>query len=77
MQLVSDVILEDRPQADPTFEAIYPRYDDFQFWNPSAWTSGHPHELFTRMRDQAPVMWRCRARSGSTILSAIARTTAK
>ncbi len=61
MQLVSDVILEDRPQADPTFEAIYPRYDDFQFWNPSAWTSGHPHELFTRMRDQAPVMWQAGA----------------
>ncbi len=57
MDLVSDLILEDKPQAEPTFDAIYPRLDDFQLWDPSAWTQGHPHDFFKRMREEAPVLW--------------------
>jgi len=57
MQLVSDVILEDRPQTEPHFGATYPAFDDFKLWDPAAWTSGHPHDFFKKMREQAPVMW--------------------
>ena len=57
MQLVSDVILEDRAQTDPVHEAAYPRLDDFPLWDPAAWTQGHPHDFFKRMREEAPVLW--------------------
>lgn len=57
MQLVSDVILEDRPQALPQNDAVYPMLDAFTLWDPQSWTQGHPHDFFKRMRDEAPVMW--------------------
>lgn len=57
MQLVSDVILEDRAQLAPTHEAIYPSLSGFELWDPNAWTSGHPHDFFKQMRETAPVMW--------------------
>ena len=57
MQLVSDVILEDRAQLAPTHEAVYPSLSGFELWDPNAWTSGHPHEFFKQMRETAPVMW--------------------
>ncbi|WP_291844124.1 cytochrome P450 [Maricaulis sp.] len=57
MQLVSDVILEDQPQVAPHFEARYPSLEGFALWDPQAWTNGHPHDFFRRMREEAPVMW--------------------
>ena len=57
MQLVSDAILEDQPQLEPHHAAVYPQLDEFALWDPSAWTQGHPHAFFKRMREEAPVMW--------------------
>ena len=57
MQLVSDVILEDRPQVEPHFGARYPSLNGFNLWDPQDWTAGHPHNFFRRMREEAPVMW--------------------
>ncbi|MBL6690946.1 MAG: cytochrome P450 [Pseudomonadales bacterium] len=57
MKLVSDEILIDTGQQDPIHKAIYPIFEGFNFWDPSAWTNGHPFELYKRMREEAPVMW--------------------
>lgn len=57
MQLVSDVILEDRAQTEPFYPAAYPHLGGFDLWDPNAWTAGQPHDLFRRMREEAPVMW--------------------
>ena len=57
MRLISDDILIDSGQQEPRSEAIYPRFTEFEFSNPSAWTGGHPFELYQRMREEAPVMW--------------------
>ena len=57
MQLVSDEILEDNGQVDPKYCAVYPSLEtDFELWNPNSWTRGHPHDLYMRMREEAPVM---------------------
>ena len=57
MQLISDEILIDSGQKLPINEAIYPMFDEFKFWDPAAWTDGHPFEMYKQMREQAPVMW--------------------
>ena len=57
MTLVSDNLLYDTPVRTPHFPATYPQINDFVFWNPNSWTKGPPHDLFDRMRSQAPVMW--------------------
>lgn len=58
MSLVSDEILEDKGQKDPTHSAVYPMLEtDFELWNPNSWTRGHPYELYKNMRETAPVMW--------------------
>lgn len=57
MRLISDDILIDSGQQAPSVGAVYPKFEEFDFSNPSAWTDGHPYELYTRMREQAPVMW--------------------
>lgn len=57
MKLISDEILIDSGQKDPKQQAVYPSFDDFKFWNPSAWTQGHPFEVYEKMRRDAPVMW--------------------
>ena len=31
--------------------------DGFRFWDPAAWTQGHPYDAYQRMRQEAPVMW--------------------
>jgi cytochrome P450 len=41
----------------PINEAIYPCFEGFKFGDPASWTSGHPFELYKKMREQAPVMW--------------------
>ena len=38
---------------------------DFQLWNPNSWTRGHPHDLYARMRNEAPVMWSKMRKGGS------------
>lgn len=57
MQLISDEILIDSGQKLPINDAIYPMLDEFRFWDPAAWTDGHPFEVYKHMREQAPVMW--------------------
>jgi hypothetical protein len=57
LKLVSDEILIDSGQRRPTYEATYPSFDGFRFWDPAAWTNGHPIERYKQMREQAPVMW--------------------
>ncbi len=57
MKLISDEILIDTGQQTPTHKAIYPTFEGFEFSNPSAWTNGHPFELYKKMRESAPVMW--------------------
>ncbi|MBR9825719.1 MAG: cytochrome P450 [Alphaproteobacteria bacterium] len=65
MQLVSDVILEDRDQSDPTFKETYARLDGFDLWDPNSWTNGHPHDFFAAMREEAPIMWQSPKRQGA------------
>ena len=57
MELISNEILIDSGQIMPTHEAAYPRLKGFEFANPSSWTSGHPYEMYRKMREQAPVHW--------------------
>jgi|AOAMet_66_BLW_10_1038536.scaffolds.fasta_scaffold05058_1 cytochrome P450 len=57
LKLISDEILIDTGQEKPANEAIYPSYLDYRFWDPAAWTSGHPFALYDKMRENAPVMW--------------------
>ncbi|MEE4191374.1 MAG: cytochrome P450, partial [Halieaceae bacterium] len=57
MRLVSDEILIDTDAQEPVHEAIYPSYSEFELWNPSSWTGGHPFDLYKKMRENAPVMW--------------------
>lgn len=57
MQLISDEILIDKDQRDATYDLAYPVFEGFEFWDPSAWTNGHPFELYKKMQEEAPVMW--------------------
>ena len=57
MQLISDEILIDSGQKRPAHDAIYPEFTEFRFWDPAAWTNGHPFDVYKQMREQAPVMW--------------------
>ena len=57
MNLISDEILIDSGQEFPTHEAKYRTIEGFKLWDPSAWTNGHPYELYRKMREEAPVMW--------------------
>jgi cytochrome P450 len=57
LKLISDEVLIDSGQQLPNYEAIYPQFEGFKFWDPAAWTKGHPYELYKKMREEAPVMW--------------------
>lgn len=57
MKLISDDILIDSGQLVPTYEAKYTTIEGFKLWDPSAWTKGHPFDLYKKMREEAPVMW--------------------
>ena len=57
MNLISDEILIDTGQEMATFDPVYPMFDDFKFWDPSAWTNGHPFNAYQKMREAAPIMW--------------------
>lgn len=57
MKLISDDVLIDSGQQIPNYEAIYPTFEGFKFWDPAAWTKGHPYDLYKKMREEAPVMW--------------------
>lgn len=57
MDLVSDSILIDAGQKMPRFDAAFPMLKGFELGNPNAWTKGHPHGFYKRMREEAPVMW--------------------
>ncbi len=57
MRLISDDILVDTGQNEPIHAATYPTFEGFNFWDPAAWTDGHPFELYKKMREEAPVMW--------------------
>jgi cytochrome P450 len=57
MDLVSDNILIDDGREMPSFDLAYPRLKGFDLGNPNAWTKGHPHDFYKRMREDAPVMW--------------------
>ncbi|MEM9743259.1 MAG: cytochrome P450 [Pseudomonadota bacterium] len=72
MRLISDDILIDSGQQTPTFDAAYPQLTGFEFANPSAWTNGHPFELYQRMRDEAPVMW-TKGRKGASSFWSVTR----
>lgn len=57
MRLVSDEILIDSGQIVPLAEAVYPQLKGFEFGNPNSWTSGHPYDMYRKMREEAPVHW--------------------
>jgi cytochrome P450 len=57
LKLISDDVLIDSGQRLPHYEAIYPKFEGFKFWDPAAWTKGHPYDLYKKMREEAPVMW--------------------
>ena len=57
MKLISDEILIDSGQQTPVHQATYPTFEGFKFADPAAWTTGHPFDLYKKMREQAPVMW--------------------
>lgn len=57
MELVSDEILIDQGQVDPTHEAVFPIIGGFDLGNPASWTSGHPQDFYRRLREDAPVHW--------------------
>ncbi len=57
MQLISDEILVDTGQVDPTHKGTYPAFGGFDLANPASWTSGHPNDYYKRMREEAPVHW--------------------
>jgi cytochrome P450 len=57
MQLISDEILVDTGQVDPTHKGTYPAFGGFDLANPASWTSGHPNHYYKRMREEAPVHW--------------------
>lgn len=66
MKLISDDILVDSGADMPVHRLVYPLLEtDFQLWNPNSWTRGHPHDLYTRMRNEAPVMWSKMRKGGS------------
>ena len=57
MKIISDDILIDSGQDNPVHEMTYPALKGFNFSNPSAWTDGHPFELYKQMQKESPVMW--------------------
>ncbi|MEM1231336.1 MAG: cytochrome P450 [Pseudomonadota bacterium] len=57
MRLISEDILIDSGQQTPTYPAVYPALEGFEFANPASWTGGHPFEHYRRMRESAPIMW--------------------
>ena len=57
MRTVSDQLVTDTRALAPIFPQVYPTLSGFQLDNPSSWTAGQPYELFSKMREQAPVMW--------------------
>jgi hypothetical protein len=57
MQLISDEILVDSGQTNPTYQGVYPMLGGFDLANPGSWTSGHPNAFYKRMREEAPVLW--------------------
>lgn len=57
MELVSDHVLEEVEQTEPTFPAHYPRLDTSTLTNPWAFTQGQPFDLYKTLREQAPVVW--------------------
>jgi len=73
LRLNSDDILIDTGALDPAHSAIFPMLEtDFQLWNPNSWTKGHPHDLYKRMREDAPVMW-SRMRKGASGFWSVSR----
>ena len=73
MQNVSDQIVVDTGQREPTFPAVYPSLGGFQLDNPASWTRGQPFQLFKEMREQAPVMWSPSRRKGMSGFWSITR----
>ncbi len=65
MKLVSEDILTESNIQTPAHEAVYPMLEDFELWNPTAWTKGHPFDFYRRMRETAPVMWSRMGRGGN------------
>ena len=57
MKLVSDEILIDNGQINPTYQGAYPVLGGFDLGNPASWTSGHPYDYYKRMREEAPLHW--------------------
>ena len=57
MRLISDTILEEVLQREPTFPEIFPSVGSFDLGNPSAFTGGQPFEHFKILREQAPISW--------------------
>jgi len=57
MRLISDTILEEVLQREPTFPAIFPSVGNFNLGSPSAFMSGQPFEHFKLLREKAPISW--------------------
>lgn len=64
MQLISDKVLTDTTKSMPDNPLIYPMFEEYELWNPSSWTNGHPHAFYRKMREEAPVMWSRMGRPG-------------
>ena len=57
MQLVSDNVLEEVGQTEPTYPAHHPAVGNMELANPWSFTEGHPYSLYKSLREQAPVSW--------------------
>jgi len=57
MHLISDSVLEEIRQSEPSFQAIYPSVGNFDLGVPAEFTQGQPFDHYKLLREQAPVSW--------------------
>ena len=56
-RLVSDSVLEETLQSEPTYGRAYPIIDGPDLSRPTTFTTGHPYAHYRALREQAPLSW--------------------
>lgn len=56
-RLVSDYVLEERLQSEPTYARAYPIIEGPDLGRPTTFTTGHPYAHYKALREQAPLSW--------------------
>lgn len=57
MELISDHILEEVRQTEPTYPAIFPAAGNVDLGDPATFTKGQPFEHFKLLCEKAPISW--------------------